>query len=354
MKFAFFNWRDIRHPNAGGAEFLIHNLMLQLAKKGHKVTLFTSKYDAVPDRDMIDGIEHIRYGNKYTLYPRSYFMYKKHIMGKYDAILESINGIPFFTVLYSKEKSIAYIHQLTRENWYSGLPFPFAMIVYLLENTFLSFYRKPLAIVPSKSTYDDLKSLGFQKIDIIPGAGNIVPPKNIQKAKEKTLVYLGRITKSKQVDHAVKTFQFFRDRYPDSKLWIVGAGPEEKKLRSMCKPIPGISFFGFVDERKKAELLSKAHVLLFPAVREGWGLVVLEANSCGTPVVGYDVPGLRDSIMNGVNGYTVKKDDYQAMARKAISIVEGDYGKISRSSIEYSKKFSWERSADEILKRLMA
>jgi glycosyltransferase involved in cell wall biosynthesis len=58
--------------------------------------------------------------------------------------------------------------------------------------------------------------------------------------------------------------------------------------------------------------LSRAHIILVPAVREGWGLVVTEANAMGTPAIGYDdVPGLRDSIRHGETGITIMEKPLQ-------------------------------------------
>ncbi len=342
MKIAFFNWRDIRHPNAGGAEVFVHNIMRQLVLDGHSVTLFTSRYPGAAESDEIDGISHVRYGGKIGIYINSHSVYKSHIMGRYDVIIESINGIPFFTPLFAKERTVPYIHQLTRENWFSALFFPLALIGYLIEDWLLLPYRKCRTIVPSRSTANDLKRLGFRDISIIPGAAQIVAPQKIEKSSRKTLICLGRLTKSKRVDHAIRAFSIFRKSYPHSRLLIVGNGPEEANLRKMA--VPGVEFMGFVDEKNKAELLASSHILLFPAVREGWGLVVLEANRCGTPVIGYDVPGLRDSIRSGVNGYLVK--DVDSMAQKAIELIRNGYDQ--DAAIEYSKKFSWEKSAREI------
>jgi glycosyltransferase involved in cell wall biosynthesis len=91
--------------------------------------------------------------------------------------------------------------------------------------------------------------------------------------------------------------------------------------------------------------------------------VVLEANACGTPVIGYNVPGLRDSIRDGINGHLVMDGDYNSMAEKAASLLSepGGLGSLSVSSAAYSKGFSWEKSAgeyealfQEILKRTSA
>jgi len=121
MRIACFNWRDIRNPRAGGAEVFVHQVLRRFAEQGHKVTLFTASYSDSPEHETIDGVEHMRYGGKFLIYPKSYFCYKKHIEGKYDVIIESINGPPFFTCLFAREKVVPFIHQLTRENWYSGL-----------------------------------------------------------------------------------------------------------------------------------------------------------------------------------------------------------------------------------------
>jgi glycosyltransferase involved in cell wall biosynthesis len=56
--------------------------------------------------------------------------------------------------------------------------------------------------------------------------------------------------------------------------------------------------------------LSRAHIILVQAVRERWGRVVIEANAMGTPAIGYDVPGLRDSIRHGETGITIGKNSH--------------------------------------------
>jgi glycosyltransferase involved in cell wall biosynthesis len=74
----------------------------------------------------------------------------------------------------------------------------------------------------------------------------------------------------------------------------------EDELR-MSAP-EGVQFLGKISEGEKIERIARAHVLILTSVREGWGLVVTEAAAVGTPVIAYDVPGLRDSVQasNGV------------------------------------------------------
>jgi glycosyltransferase involved in cell wall biosynthesis len=353
VKIAFFNWRDIRHPMAGGAELYVHSVLARLCAKGHSATLFTSRYAGAPERETIDGIDHVRYGGRFTIFAKSPLVYRRLIRNRYDIIVESINGVPFFTPLFAKEPVIPLIHQLTRENWYSALPAPVAFVGYHAEDTMLRIYSRKTAVAPSPSTKSDLERLGFKDVRVVYGSAGISPPGGVPKEAAPTLLYLGRLTKSKRVDHAIRAFAAIAQKMPDAVLWIAGSGPEAQHLASLASSL-GISgrirFFGRVGNRLKASLLSKAHLALFPAVREGWGLVVLEANACGTPVLGYDVPGLHDSIQEGVNGALVRDGDIAALAERAAALLESRkaLAALSSSSKGYSAKFSWGRSADEL------
>jgi len=353
LRIAFFNWRDIRNPKAGGAEVYNHELLKRLARRGHKVTLFTSSFEGSPGHEIIDGIEHVRYAGRLGIYPKSYFCYKKHVEGRYDVIIEGINGVPFFTQLFAREKVVPLVYQITRENWYSGLPFPLAFLGYHTEDLMLRMYRKRPAIAISESGKEDLERLGFGGIDVIYASHDVRPPEKIKKEKKRTIVYLGRLTRSKRVDHVLRAFRKIKECVKDAQLWIAGSGPEENKLKRLAERL-GINesteFFGRVSQGKKAELLSKAHLMLFPAVREGWGITVLEANACGTPVVGYKVPGLRDSISSGINGYLVEDGDMNGMAERAVELLgdEEALRAMSSNARKYSKRFNWEKSSEEL------
>ena len=66
--------------------------------------------------------------------------------------------------------------------------------------------------------------------------------------------------------------------------------------------VEGVEFTGYVSEAEKHRLMSEAWLLLHPASWEGWGLVITEAAVRGTPAVGFDVPGVRDAIVDFETG----------------------------------------------------
>ncbi len=105
---------------------------------------------------------------------------------------------------------------------------------------------------------------------------------------------------------------------------------------------------------EKFDLLKRAHVLLAPFVREGWGISVIEANAVGTPAVGYTVPGLQDSIVHGDTGLLVRPLDPGALAEAAKQILCNPLmaEKFSRNALEWSRRFSWDEAAKEFAESL--
>jgi len=96
--------------------------------------------------------------------------------------------------------------------------------------------------------------------------------------------------------------------------------------------------------------MSKSHVLLVPAIREGWGLVVSEANACSTPAIGYNVPGLRDSIVNRYTGILTKNNpESMSEAIKYLISNEKVRSDLSFNSYSMSNEMSWCKSTEKFL-----
>jgi glycosyltransferase involved in cell wall biosynthesis len=348
MRILWFNWRDIRNPEGGGAEVYTQEIMKRLARRGHEMTLFTSRFKSCQLNENIDGVNIIREGNKYTVYKeaKNYFKaYNNH----YDLIIDEINTKPFFTPKFVRQKQlIALIHQLAREYWFYETKFPLSYIgYYYLEKKWLSNYKKVITLTPSDSTKIDLEELGFKKILIMPPGLNVTPLSNVkEKESSPTVVFIGRLKRVKLPHHALQAFSIIKHEIHDAKMWVIGDGYMRKKLESFENK--DVKFYGYISNEKKYELLSRAHIILVPAVREGWGLVVTEANAMGTPAIGYDVPGLRDSIRNGETGITIIQRTPAAIAEQAISLLRDSdrLSKYSKNALDFSKQFSWDKTTD--------
>jgi len=356
MNILIYNWRDMKNPAAGGAEVVTHEIAKRLVLKGHNITLFTAAFTGCKKNETIDGVEIIRSGNRYTVYLKAPQYYKKHA-GEFDVVVDEINTRPFMTPKFVKDGTpiIALIHQLAREFWFYEMPFPISWIGHhILEDRWLKNYVDIPTLTVSQSTKNDLYNLGFKNITIIPEGINFKPMLGIpDKEKEPTLIFVGRMGHAKRSDHVVKAFTNIKQRIPDAKLWMVGDGAMRKELEDN-KP-DGVTFFGYVDGNKKRELMSKAHAILVPGVREGWGLIVTEANAMGTPAIGYNIHGLRDSIRDGETGLLCDGNP-ESMADTAIGLLNDEAlrMRLSGNALEWAGEFDWDKSAEEFLRAVEA
>ncbi|MEW6604825.1 MAG: glycosyltransferase family 4 protein [Thermoproteota archaeon] len=354
MRILWFNWRDLKNPAAGGAEVFTHEVMRRLSKKGHQLTLFTSKFQGAPSQEKIDGIEIFRDGSKYRVYNKAKSFYEKH-KNDYDLVVDEINTRPFLTPKFIKNRPIiALIHQLAREFWFYETRFPLNYIgYYYLERKWLSYYKNIPTITVSNSSRMDLEEMGFAKILMLSEGLNITPLSKLPKKEtEPTVVFIGRLKKVKLPHHAVEAFSIIKKHIPNAKMWVIGDGYMRPRLEHLH--IKDITYFGSIDQERKYQLLSLAHLVLVPAVREGWGLVVTESNAMGTPAVGYNVPGLRDSIRDGETGILTKENTPAELADAALSLLKNEnlLNKLSAHALAFSKQFNWDNTADEFDKIL--
>jgi len=351
LRILWYNWRDIKNPDAGGAEVFTHEIATRLSKKfNHDVTLFASRFLGADWNERIDGIDIIREGGKYTVYEKAKAFYNR-TRDSYDLVIDEINVKPFLTPKYVKKERhpiLALIHQIAPEQFTYELPFPLSFLGrYYLEKKWLSYYKNIPTVTVSESTRVELEKIGLKKIFLVP-EGLSVSPLSALPVKEavQTVVFIGRLKKHKLPHHAIQAFMLIKKEIPTSKFWVIGDGYMRKKLEALGAK--DTEFYGFIDNAQKYDLLRRAHLVLMPGIREGWGLVVTEANAMGTPVVAYDIPGLRDSISNGKNGILVKENTPSGLASSAIALLRdaGLLEKLSLNALAQSKQFSWEKSAD--------
>ena len=343
MKILCFNWRDIKNPAAGGAEVYTHEILKRLAQK-HQITLMCANFKGGLENETIDGVNIVRKGNALTVYIEAFWYYWTAHRNKIDLIIDECNTLPFFTALYAKEKTIFLIHQLAVEFWDLESPPPLSWIGKFFEPIYLKLYTKHLTITVSESTCQDLKKLGFTNIRVIENGCNVIPKESLpSKSDEPILLFVGRLKKAKKPDDALSAMIKVHEQLPNSKGFIIGNGYMKEEL--MKKAPEYVKVLGHVGADEKYALMQKAHVLLVPGIREGWGQVVIEANAFGTPCVGYDINGLRDSIKDGETGLIVKCNP-DRMAEATVKILkerELRY-KFGKNALGWSKKFSWSSS----------
>ncbi len=358
MKILWYNWRDIKNPDAGGAEVFTHEVCKRLIQKhGESITLFTSGFEGGKHEETVDGVKIVRSGNKYSVYKKAKEFYNQN-KESFDLVVDEVNTKPFGTPSFVRNRPIvALIHQLAKEFWFYETPFPISLLgYYFLEKYWLRKYRNITTITVSNSTLQDLRDLGFTDVQVVPEGLSFLPPQVLpEKEVKPTVLFVGRLKKAKKPDDALRAFRKIKDEIPDARFWIVGSGYMEEELRSMARSwfpedSSDITVFGNQATERKLELMSRAHVLLVPGVREGWGLVVTEANGMGTPAVAYDAPGLRDSVIDGVTGKLVLRGDYARMGIEVAQILKDKVmvKAYSEKALENARHFDWQITAARI------
>ncbi|MCJ7509387.1 MAG: glycosyltransferase family 4 protein [Dehalococcoidia bacterium] len=360
MRILLFNWRDIANPQAGGAEVHMHEVFTRIARLGHRVTLVCCGFPGARSREALDGLDVIRLGNWMT-YPFLAFAFYKIKASKegFDAVVEDISKTPLFTPLYVRQPILAIWHMRHGAVLFKLAPAPLAMVIYALESLMPRVYRHiPFAVV-SPSTRDVLISQGVdpQKVEII---YNGVDPGNLRPGTRSgipLLVYVGRVVRYKQLDHLVKAFTLIKQRVPSARLLIAGKGNDHRRLKRLATTLGldgTVAVEGALNEDRKRSILQQAWLYAIPSMCEGWGISVIEANACGTPAIGYDIAGLRDSISHRRTGILVPAGDIEALADASVNVLGDDALRASLGSraLEHAALFSWDASAAAFLRLL--
>lgn len=356
MRVLWLTWKDIEHPDAGGAEQVSSAFLRHLAADGHDVTVVTSAPRGPSEVVELDGYRVIRGGNRFTVYWKAFRYVKRHLRDWPDVVIEEINTIPFFSRLYLPEMPrLLLFHQLCREIWFYQLPAPLSWIGYLLEPLYLRLLRGDPVAAVSESTRQDLIRHGFRPEDVTvvslfvdtPPLEELLPRPRVE---EWTLISLGSIRPMKRTLDQVKAFEALRARGVKARLRMAGESArgygDEVAVAIESSAYSGdIERLGRVSDDQKLAVLRDADLILVTSVKEGWGLVVTEAASQGTPAVVYDVDGLRDSVRNGDTGILTAPQPVALADGVAAALADPDsYAKLRARAWEHSKQFTFERS----------
>jgi glycosyltransferase involved in cell wall biosynthesis len=205
-------------------------------------------------------------------------------------------------------------------------------------------HRNNLVVTISPSTHRSLLDIGFadEQIRQIP-QGVTEPPPLPEKSPTPNFIAVGRLVGYKRLDLLLEMWESLR-RKTGGKLTIVGEGPGRTRLENMN--VEDVEFTGFVSEAEKHRLMSEAWLLLHPTSWEGWGLVITEAAVRGTPSIGFDVPGVRDAIVDRETGLLAS--DPESFKHHWLHLTErADLReKFGRAGMKRSLSMPWSEAVD--------
>ncbi len=305
MNILLLNWRDPKNPRSGGAEKLNLQILKPLVYRGDAVIWYALSVKGLPQREVYQGITIIRFGNILTHFLMWPIFFYSGKFGKIDFIIDSVHGIGYLSNIFApliRRKIL--VCEVARNIWDEMIPFPGNVIGKFLEPIMFFIYSQNKFWTISESTKKDLQSFAIpaKNITVLP-MGFDAPAilKKEQKTKYPTALFVGRLAAMKGIEDVIHAIhQVNKTVKTPWQLTIIGRGDlmYEKHLKQLVSRLnlsKSVTFEGFVSEEKKFEMMSKSWVLLVASSREGWGMIVPEANLVGTQVIAYNSPGLRDS-----------------------------------------------------------
>jgi glycosyltransferase involved in cell wall biosynthesis len=348
------NERDLRHPQAGGAEVHCFEIFRRLAAAGDHVTLLASGFPRGAREEDVDGIHVVRLGNRFTYYAlvaRAYRRLRRAV--RFDVVVEDMNKFPFFARFWVEEPLVVFAHHLFGTTAFRQVAFPIAAATYVAERLVPFLYRGVPIVAVSPSTREELVRGGAFAADVrvIPNAVDHARyrPGTAPRMAEPTVLVLGRIEPYKRTELIVEAIA----RLPGVRLVVAGSGTGIDAVAARVAALgiaDRVTLAGFVDEDEKVRLLQTAHVVATASEKEGWGLTVLEAGACGTPAVATDVPGLRDAVRDGETGLLVRSPEPLAIA-DALRRMFADAklrARLGEGARRYAATFDWDAVAGEI------
>ncbi len=359
----------VPHYNGGG-EHRYYEITKRLVQRGHDIDVLTMRVKDVPDFENIDGINvhHIgpeiiepplRSGSAFIRYFFSVCNWlRKH---DYDIIEGQAYSPLLSSVLMAKLKRtpvIGTIHDVSSN--YSDQWVQSSRMANMAEKFFADLPYDKLITV-SEMTRDSLiNDFGAKKerVTMIPNGVDISKIDSVadQEKDEDTIIFVGRIIPHKHVDHLVEVVKRLKDDIPNIKLVIVGKGIEKENIIKQIKDDnleDNVELLQDLSDENLIIQMKKANVLVLPSMREGFGMVLAEANACKTPVVAYSTGGVLSVVIDNYNGLLVEPMNVDLLTQKVKNVLT-DRKLQERLAMQGRKrvidKFNWDEITSEYIK----
>jgi len=284
-------------------------------------------------------------GGEFAHYLRARSAFARQV-GETDLLVEVCNGMPYLAPLWHHGPTVCLVNHVHSDLWkmrFGGALTPAARIGRRLEQWALTgAQHRSLLVAVSPSTAHALRAIGVERDRIrVVHNGVEEPGPLLPKASEPLFVAVGRLVEYKRIDLLLRLWERVRP-VTGGRLVIVGDGPERGRLEQLAGP--GVEFTGHVSEAEKHRLLCAAWLLLHPSAVEGWGLVVTEAATRRTPTVAFDVPGLRDSVVDAETGILAPGESSFAAAWCTLALSGHRREAMGKAARDRAARYRWHRT----------
>lgn len=195
--------------------------------------------------------------------------------------------------------------------------------------------------------YENLLKDEKIKCVYIPHALDVYPEK-ISKLENNNIISVGRLSKEKGFEDLLEVFKLIHDLNDSAILNIVGDGIERENIEKKIKDLSlenAVIIHGFKNKEELAKLYKQASIYVMTSYTESFGLVLIEAESYGIPILAFDsAQGAKEIIKNSENGYLIKNRNKEIMAKKVLDLLNDIElrKKLGKKGREYSEQYKIE------------
>lgn len=343
------NWRDEEHPEAGGSERYVGEVARGLAAGGADVTMLCADHGQAPRDEVRDGVRYRRRGGRLTVYPRAWL---RLLLLRPHAVIDVSNGIPFFSRAATRAPVLVLVHHVHKEQWPVATGPVTSRIGWWLESRVAPrFFRGSRYVTVSESTRHELGRLGVCIDDVRVVHNGVEPPASTAPPSlTPRLSAVGRLVPHKQVEHAVRAVAALRERHEDLHLDVVGGGYWHPHVAALVRELgleDAVTLHGHLSQEAKHRLVAQSWVHLCPSLKEGWGLVVVEAGSHGVPTVAYGgAGGVTESVVDGETGILCADEAELVLAVDALLEDTALRERMGKAAREHASGFTWAHTVE--------
>jgi len=360
IRIAHFIYDSSDNPWLGGGGYIRTVEIYKRLPGNYQIDIYCGSYYNSRDFFIKKNVQVIFIGKKSKNYLLSRFWYVIKAAGvlkkesiNYDLVLEDFSAYsPVFSFRFVKKDRLICILQ----NYFGFLNHfkkfgPAGLVPFIFENKLLNKYNN--YIFSSR----DLSEIVYKKNNISPVESTIIPygvPDDFLAVPEKGnfkkgLLFAGRLEiYQKGIDILLEQFSLLIKNFPDLTLTIAGGGKDCSKVESLINKFKlnnNIINKGRVDMTELKNLYSSSYLTIIPSRYESWGMVSLESQACGTPVVASNIPGLRQTLQHQKSGFLFNNTDELVSYISLLLNNSKMHEQMSHEARRFASEFTWERQA---------
>jgi glycosyltransferase involved in cell wall biosynthesis len=357
-------------PTSGGVGYFVYHLSKKLVERRHRVTVITRGSASKTKIATVEGFKVFKvpfipfYPFHVLLLGKSVNKLFQSMESEFDVVhlhtpmpLPIKTSLPTITTVHTPMKIDVRYHEIS--NFYSLAERVQSMVVYPLIESKLFTVSKMITSV-SWSVAEELREYGLNPNHIsVVGNGvdeKAFSPSPNRKPAETYVLYTGVLRGRKGLFDLIACAGQVCEVFSDVRFFVCGRGPFLRDLECKVRKMGlqrRIVFLGYVERDKLIQIYQNATIQVVPSYYEGLPTVLLEAMSCGLPVVATNIGGNNEVISSGLNGFLVPPRRPEEMADSILKLLADStlrerIGRAARETIE--KRYTWDKIADNIVK----